>query len=101
MHLRGWGSKPDKGQAIKLWEAAARLLDGRATFDAASSPKSGALLAAYNLAMLHLGGHTAERAPCPAAVGLLKKVAERGWPAQQVRCVWGWRAAGGECSGRC
>lgn len=105
MHLRGWGTKPDKDQAVKLWEAATRLLDPRTSFDAASSPKSGALLASYNLAMLHMGGHTKDRAPCATAVGLLKKVAEKGWPAQQVSWVVGggygaavgsvaWRSAG-------
>ena len=74
MHLKGWGTKPDAAKAIQLFVAAA---------------KSGNMLAAYNLAMLHLGGHTAERAPCQAAVALLKKVAEKGFPAQQVRRLCG------------
>ena len=29
MHLRGWGTKVDKGQAVKLWELAARLIDAK------------------------------------------------------------------------
>lgn len=29
MHLRGWGTKPDKAQAVKLWELAARLIDAK------------------------------------------------------------------------
>lgn len=32
MHLRGWGTKPDKAQAAKLWELAARLLDVKVGF---------------------------------------------------------------------
>lgn len=55
----------------------------QATFDAASSPSNGALLAAYNLAQLHLGGHTGAQGGCPVAVALLKRVAEKGFPAQQ------------------
>ena len=43
------------------------------------------MLAAYNLAMLQLGGHTPEeQAPCQAAAALLKSVAERGFPALEV-----------------
>lgn len=56
----------------------------QATFDAASSPSNGALLAAYNLAQLHLGGHAGQPNGCPTAVALLKRVAEKGFPAQQV-----------------
>jgi hypothetical protein len=78
MHLKGWGTKPDAAKAIQLFDAAA---------------KSGNMLAAYNLAMLHLGGHTVERAPCQAAVALLKKVAEKGFPAQQVQRRGGFAVA--------
>eukprot|EP00887_Chlorella_sp_A99_P003160 scaffold9.g3160.t1 len=57
MHLKGWGTKQDLGN----------------------------LLASHSLAMLHLGGHTTagEGHPCRAAVFLLKKVAEKGWPSLQ------------------
>lgn len=68
MHLNGWGTRRDTGQAITMWETSSRL---------------GHMLASYNLAMLHLGGHTKASQPCQSAVGLLKKVAEKGFPAQQ------------------
>ncbi|KAL4427757.1 hypothetical protein ABPG75_001846 [Micractinium tetrahymenae] len=69
MHLKGWGTPAAVKQAAHHWEAAAKL---------------GHLLAAYNLAMLLLGGQTGKGAgACAAAVALLKGVAERGFPAQQ------------------
>ena len=71
MHLRGWGVASSVKKAVALWDQAAA---------------GGHLLASYDLAMLHLGGHTEPRGgACPAAVKLLKAVAERGFPAQQVR----------------
>lgn len=74
MHLKGWGTPAAVKQAAQQWEAASKL---------------GHLLAAYNLAMLHLGGQTGGGAgACAAAVGLLKGVAERGFPAQQVGRRW-------------
>lgn len=69
MHLRGWGTKPDVAKAAQMWDAASR---------------AGHLLASYNLAHLHLGGHTRAQAPCKAAAALLKRVAEKGFPAPQV-----------------
>ncbi|KAL4449404.1 hypothetical protein ABPG77_007048 [Micractinium sp. CCAP 211/92] len=69
MHLKGWGTPAAVKQAAQQWEAASKL---------------GHLLAAYNLAMLHLGGQTGGGGgACAAAVALLKGVAERGFPAQQ------------------
>ncbi|KAI3429526.1 hypothetical protein D9Q98_005614 [Chlorella vulgaris] len=68
MHLRGWGTKPDVAKAAQMWDAASR---------------AGHLLASYNLAHLHLGGHTRAQAPCKAAAALLKRVAEKGFPAPQ------------------
>lgn len=75
MHLKGWGTPAAVKQAAQQWEASAKL---------------GHLLAGYNLAMLHLGGQTGRGAGgCAAAVALLKGVAERGFPAQQVGAARG------------
>lgn len=62
MHLNGWGTHQDVSQAITYFTL---------------STNSGHLLAAYNLAMLHLGGRTNEKNPCQTSASLLKKVAER------------------------
>lgn len=69
MHFRGLNTEIDKGQAKSLFLAAS---------------KSGNLLAAYNLAVIQLEqGSTSENFEnlCKSAVGNLKKVAERAWPA--------------------
>ncbi|KAL6772072.1 SLP1A [Auxenochlorella protothecoides x Auxenochlorella symbiontica] len=68
MHLRGMAVAPDMQRAVHHLGVAARR---------------GHILAGYDLAMLHLGGHTGSRAACPDAVALLKEVAERGWPTLQ------------------
>ena len=73
MHLRGWGTAADVPKAATYFAAAA---------------KAGNLLGSYNLAMLHLGGHTTTTTAgaeggCAAAVPLLKGVAERGFGALQ------------------
>lgn len=67
--MKGIGTPSDVGQAIAAFTGAAR---------------AGNLLAAYNLAVLHLRGLAGESkgpAACRAAVSHLKKVAERAWPA--------------------
>jgi SEL1 protein len=70
MHLKGWGTPPDLDQAI---------------VHLASASRSGHLLGAYNLAMLHLAQRAGEHGAdaCNTAVGLLKRVAERGLPSLQ------------------
>jgi len=68
MYLKGWGTPADISQASAYFSMSAR---------------SGNMLAAYNLAVLHLREMAGEKgdAACKAAVGELKRVAERGWPA--------------------
>lgn len=62
MYLKGWGTRADSKDAINFFTLSAT---------------NGNLLAAYNLAMLHLGGQTKHNNACQEAVKLLKKVAER------------------------
>ena len=69
MHLKGLGTPLDINQAVAMFNAASM---------------SGNLLAAYNLAVLHLRGMAGEAkgpASCRAAVSQLKRIAERAWPA--------------------
>ncbi|GAB4822328.1 hypothetical protein N2152v2_009374 [Parachlorella kessleri] len=68
MHLNGWATKQDIPRAAQLFELAA---------------KAGNLLAAYNLAVLHLRGATSDATPCESAAAQLKRVAERGFPILQ------------------
>jgi len=67
MHLKGWGTPADITQAVAFF---------------GMSSRAGNLLAAYNLAVLHLREMAGEKGAeaCASAVGLLKRVAERGWP---------------------
>ena len=70
MHLKGWGVPgTDLTKAVQYLQVSA---------------KSGNLLAAYDLALLHLAGSTTDPQPCLAAVALLKRVAEKGWPVLEV-----------------
>lgn len=62
MYLKGWGTRADIKDATNFFTL---------------SSTSGNMLAAYNLAMLHLGGQTKHNNACQEAVKLLKKVAER------------------------
>ena len=62
MYLKGWGTRADIKDAVNFFTLSAT---------------NGNMLAAYNLAMLHLGGQTKHNNACQEAVKLLKKVAER------------------------
>jgi TPR repeat protein len=67
--MKGLGTPIDLGQAAAIYNAASA---------------AGNLLAAYNLAVLHLRGLAGESkgpSSCRAAVLQLKRVAERAWPA--------------------
>ena len=69
MHLKGLGTPVDITQATAMYNAASM---------------AGNLLAAYNLAVLHLRGMAGEvKGPsaCKSAVAQLKRVSERAWPA--------------------
>ena len=65
MHLHGWGLTKNLKKAASMFSVASTR---------------GNLLASYNLAIMHIQGHTEQQEDrCKKAVSLLKQVAERGW----------------------
>lgn len=65
MHLHGWGLTKNLKKAVSMFSIASTR---------------GHLLASYNLAIMHIQGHTEQQEDrCKKAASLLKQVAERGW----------------------